>query len=376
MKKLLITMAAMSMALVACGGKSASSKTRDWSNEDKALMQEHLYGEILPYAKGMGKITVQYDDESQTLVFTGSKAISYDDLFEYLDIYEQSEDWHLVQALYQGLFSYEKVVSIEEQNRYVTISAGLQAEKEGSDEVFIMVASDPYEYEYPADYVAELLDYYYGSDVLPPEVTAERYLLNESGITCFGVAETIEADYVSSFSDLPFDVFSEDVRDDYGYRIVVAKDKSYSVTFKYAEDDHSLDIYFDGAYVTDWNDVELISNSLFTKYSEYGASYFLVPTVKNQGLFRINDNPDNSFYAAMDYPEFMNFTIDVIASSVEEFVNYLVAIENAGWNIDAEDEESYCYAIKDNHELEVEYDEDYEVLTLTIWMVPSAEEGE
>ena len=374
MKKLFITVAAMSMVLVGCGGKG-SAKKADWSNEDKALMQEYLHGEVLPYAKGMGEISVQYDDEDETLLFLGSKNISYDTLYDYLDVYDQSDDWHAVQSLYLGMYTFEKVVTVEEEIRYVTVSAGLYEDEKNDKEVFCMLASDPYVYEYPTEYVAGLVDYIFGSEILPPAIAAEKYLLNENGISCYGVANTIVTDYISSFAELAFDVFPEEIVDEFGYRIIVAKDKSYSVTFKYFEDDSSLDIYFDGAYVQAWTDVDLLATSIFTKYSEYGASYFLIPTVINTGLLRVKDNPDNEFFASMDYADFMSFTIDVINVELEVFTNYLTQLEGSQWNISVEDDEYYCFATKDNHEIEVEYDDDYKVITITVWLV-AAEESE
>ena len=138
-----------------------------------------------------------------------------------------------------------------------------------------------------------------------------------------------------------------------------------------------MDIYLDGPFQTQWTDVDTQLHSLFTKYADYGATYFLVPSFTSN-LYRVVDDPYNELWIYYDCPEYLDAVVTVFNVDENAITTYSSQLAGSGWELDSEDD--YIYATKTDgdltRELEVEFDGE-STLTITVYLVGlSAEEGE
>ena len=372
LKKLFVGVAAMSLVLVGCNKTDSP-----WSNADRALFNQYIHGEALPYFSGVGKLTVEYDDYEEVIRITSANTTNNEALVSYATKYSEAKGWRALETdLYQ--YAFEKMVKTKEGERYVAVSFAL-VDDEGyvvvDDGTLSLLAYDPYVYEFPTDYLDEAIEYYFGvTEISVPVVDSPRYYVNDVDVQCYDVDQDEVAAFETALGENGFNVFPSTLVDDYGYRIAVSVDSVYSVTFKYFEEDAVLDIYLDGPFQTQWTDVDTQLHSLFTKYAEYGATYFLVPSFTSN-LYRVVDDPSNELWIYYDCPEYLDAIVTVFNVDENAITTYSSQLAGSGWELDSE--EDYIYATKTDgdltRELEVEFDGE-STLTITVYLVGLSQE--
>ena len=155
--------------------------TRDWTNEEKALMEEHLHGIILPFFDVEG-IALDYDDTTEQFSIAGL-AIEDGQIAEYAELYDAAEGWNDVSNQYStwssapagSFYVFERFVQTEEGKRGISVQFfGHNGSSYSTSGPFYLYASDPFCYEFP-DLAAEYALYNVeGPNILEPE-TADLY---------------------------------------------------------------------------------------------------------------------------------------------------------------------------------------------------------
>ena len=374
--KSLLFAAAMSLVLVGC----KTAETPSWSKQDKDMFNEYIYGEVLPYFSNAGKLTVAYDDEEEAIAIISEKTTTSQKLESYLKKYSEKKGWEQLRTSQLYTYAFEKCVFADEGERYVCASIcltdedGYIADEEGYLSIY---AYDPYVYSFPTDYLNDAVAYYFGeTEVSVPAVSASRYSCDDVDVQCYDVDPEALNAFLAALPESGFDLFPETLVDDYGYRIAVSLDGVYSVTFKYFADDAVLDLYLDGPFQKQWTDVDLALTSLFTKYAEFGSTYFLVPSFDST-LYRVIDGPYNETYIYFEMYEYVEAIVSVFNVDSSCISTYSSQLGGSGWELDSEDD--YIYATKTigtlTRELEVEFD-GVDVMTITVYLIGLSGEGE
>lgn len=141
-------------ALVGCGGGEGGGGNKPkngWSDEEKALLNEHFYGveeEGLPYFACEELSTLTYNEDSNYLLATGGKPTT-----EYMQSYAVSlEDigFRNISGT-QGNYMYELGIDTEEGVRYAVVQYGFFNDEGSVDEnlgTFNYIIQDIYDYEW------------------------------------------------------------------------------------------------------------------------------------------------------------------------------------------------------------------------------------
>ena len=210
-KKILLPLLTL-LALCACDGTTITSsqstsndpqsslnssiEEKGWSNEEKALMQEHLYGVVLPYID-VGNATVEYDDVYDEVTIQGDATVNQEQLQAYKSLF-LTDGWYDTSSQYadqdgnplpDNIYVLQKVVEVEQQKRYLDVQFYAIADPEASEQEvvdegkLVLFAYDDRVYEFPSDYFKELTDIVQSEDLVPEykanayEVDAEHFIV-------------------------------------------------------------------------------------------------------------------------------------------------------------------------------------------------------
>ena len=222
----------------------------DWSAEAIALMKEHLYGVVLPYFY-LYEATVSYDAEYDVITLTTADSLDVGELEIYADVLDE-EGWDVTDISvangYPAGVAYRAslTVNTEEGDRhldalfYTVNDKGAPAT---SGRLYFEVG-DPYLYDFPEEFILDLISYYFDTEILPPEFEADFYEVSERNMAvyCYTDSLTALADYTAALKAAGWTVLDE--ADEDGYWTAVSPDGSYAISFKYDESYGDLDIYF------------------------------------------------------------------------------------------------------------------------------------
>ena len=261
----------------------APAKT-DWTDEEKQLMRDHLYGVVLPFIDLKGGVTVSYVEELDRVVLEGGK-LGEGKLDAIAAIFENDEDWkggdysEAQEAEEGSFYSYETKVLIDNSYfRYVDVDIyGLDEEHEfdayGS---FVLEAYDPYVYEFPAEFAADLVAEY-GSEVAFPWFNADyplpfHYIVSEeygAFVAYIGAEEDVALSlYKTILETAGFTISPE--KDEDGFYVAVSPDGVYDIDYKF--DTH------EGAFIV-YIMLHVFDEFPIVKMAEFLADYPILPIV-------------------------------------------------------------------------------------------------
>ncbi len=366
----LVGLSLLTVGMLAGCNKSSSSPT--WSKDDKTYFDEYLYGEVLPYASGFGKLTVAYDSDYNYVVVTGEKCSS-----KTLESYsEKFNDYEggLAEG-YDNVYLFEKAVETESGTRYVSVQFNSVDEEgyidDSGDGIFTILANDPYLYEFPTEFFEEQAGYYYSKDVAP-EVEADHYYVDSSNscVLCYFDSEEADGGYSDVLSAANWDV--KNYLDVYDYYIANSPDGLYCVSYLYSEVAGALAIYFENPKFDNYPSDAI--SSIFALYEEYGAVDFGVPapSIANPSYFEAYEDGWNALYAAFDMPEYLNGIVNAYGATEQDYSNYQDDLEAAEWTLVESDYSGYeAYKIVDyvKYSFEFDYDGGLGVLNINFYLV-------
>lgn len=205
-----------------------------WTEEEEAIMEETLHGQVIPYAQGAGLLSLS---ESGGIVRVNGSSISAENLVAYASLFTEAAGWvDQEESENPYEYSFEKCIPTAEGNRYVYVyfgsfdSAGNGVENGD----FFLASLDPYDYEFPT-FDFELAKVILGieSEVEVPALEADHYSFNETysaALVYSAEAADLEAAYAavlaqaSDFVDYGYD-------DSLGVSVVEEKTGAFSLIY-------------------------------------------------------------------------------------------------------------------------------------------------
>ena len=320
------------------GGGDQTGKT-DWTDAEKTTMRGALHGLVLPFVEMDVSVSVSQSSgsvkiESQENMASGFLA-SYKAKFD-ADPEWVGEDISSEYGVYPGnAFVYQRPVTENGKKYYVAVMfAGIQmnpGDREPTitkDGRFYLEAMDPYEYEYPAQFIGQWLNQEYGTVIVPPAFQAEFFSLEEEGILV-GYSETnIEASYKATLeSSSSFTVDAN--KDADGYYVAHPSDGSYVLLFKYDSDNKVMILKVEEN--KGWNTA--LINKFFTKYNQ---SPLGVPALEIDGAsYKFVEYDTNERYAAQQqyYAVGATYTISKTGLTAAPLVEYARKLREAGFAV-------------------------------------------
>lgn len=298
----------------------------NWTDEEAAIMADHLYGEVLPY-NGLEESVVGYNSSYDYVYIEGGE-IDADGIAAYANALTE-DGWGLYDNVGTS-YGFEKEVENEDGDaRMLDLYLGID---EGE---FLLEVNDPYYYEFPSDFAEEVAYYYFGSEEVVPAIDAWYYETDEDYlcIVCYGEFDTNDGGYSQILDGEGWDVQPE--LDDYGYYVAVSPDAYYQVSYLANKDAGMLFIYFEPLGF--WN-----NDIILAFFEAYGFNPFTVPAMNVDGAqYQFIEDDYNSIYAAYGYDSYINATMYVYGVDGNDLDDYLALLAEAGWMIGASGDNSY-----------------------------------
>ena len=262
--------------------QSTEPEATDWSDEFKAIMQAHLYGEVLPFFT-VKNLDIAYSRMYDTVFMEGGR-LGEGKLDEIAEVFFDDEGWEgddvSVDYGYDAgtIYSFLKAVDTPEGTRYINAFLyGYDSVNQDFDAYgnFRLEAYDPYFYAFPSG-AAELIASEYSTDSNPSELPAIEadyydYSLDYSAIICTLDSQLPDAGYSDILEDAGWDVggLVEDA-----YYTAVSPDGDYEVYYMYDSGAllifltyHFDELDFEGA----WDDdaLQLMAENLYGEELPY-----------------------------------------------------------------------------------------------------------
>ena len=252
-------------------GGSQETKT-DWTNEEKQAIQAFLHGEVIPFIPF--DVTFNFNAAHKTVSIESKANMPEGFLRTYLQaFYELDSGWEVqdvsadYNADYGSCYMAKKAVQENGQTRYVAVAffGGDYDEVThsmtcSSTGKFYLEATDPYVYEYPAEFIGEWLGQSFGTTIVPPDMHAEYYSLDNEGILIAYSETNLEDAYKRIL--LGTEQFNIDAnKDNLGFIVAHPTDGSYTMKFKYDASEKAMILTVEGP--KGWNNSAI--NAIFTK---------------------------------------------------------------------------------------------------------------
>ncbi len=141
---------------------------RDWTPEEKAIFADHLHGEVLPFFPVEGATPFYDASEDNIRIFDaqGNRlAVSGTDIPDYAALYSANNGWEDVSNQYSAFSSaptgsfwvFEKTVDTADGMRRLSVQFfGASGNSYSLSGEFYFFASDPFNYDFPAEAIAQV----------------------------------------------------------------------------------------------------------------------------------------------------------------------------------------------------------------------------
>lgn len=259
--KLILTVLSL-LALCACDGTGTSSltssnsssessnptsvdsssntpETEGWTEEQKKMMQDNLYGEVLPYFDA-GK-DAYIDFLYGRFTVNGQETIKFTDLASYAALYTEADGWYDSKDQYDNVTEYEycfqKQVTIDGGKkrfidvRFYVVGSLFEIAEEG---FFALYAYDNHDYEFPtAMFDANIKNYYPESKQHVPVFPADYYITHDSSamVLCVTSDQNAVESYKTILNNNQFTIQPE--MDQYQRYVAISPCNNFSVVFNY-----------------------------------------------------------------------------------------------------------------------------------------------
>ena len=326
---------------------------RDWTNEEKTLMEEHLHGIVLPFLDVEG-IALSFDETTEKFS-TGALTIEEGTIAAYAELFDESQGWNDVSYQYNAystapagsFYVFERFVQTEEGKRGISVQFyGNDGSSYTTAGPMYLFASDPFDYEFP-DLDAEYAQYNVDGAPIPAPNNPDLYYefapsSNNATYHDYGMDEYLNATiYIYGLDEDGFLAYAQQCISA-GWTIEEGTDPdTYVATFvnTLEKTQFTVDVYFTEDYValsfyymaeeipiTTWAGVVEAMNAILEEYALEPLP-FAVPAYEGQGfVYDVQDWIE-------DYGE-----IDILitgTTSADEAL-FGAVLEEAGWTVDLE----------------------------------------
>ncbi len=268
-----------------CGAEDPTYQV--WTDAQKQIFVEHLYGFELPCRKGL---SVEWDAENSCVVVYGATVTS-----ESFNAYVDSivaQGFSKQQGPYEDSYILLKELSFDNKLRTIDIDIFVNSG------ILYAICYDPFIYEWPSELIDELFDeYFYVAPTIEiPEIPAERYYVDTSYVDSKAIlaiyceSETnLEETCKAALIEKGFKVSS--VRDEDGFYKAYEDKQLVEVLYSYSSVDKALCFVIkpaDGwpAFVVDYYTDQLTGNSGTRVPAVTGAkSYEFIDVYDRYGYF-------------------------------------------------------------------------------------------
>lgn len=208
----------------------------EWSEEQKQVFKDHLYGYELPCVDGL---EVEWDADTSSVIVYGAAVDS-----ESFNVYVNSivaQGFSKVVGPYEDSYILLKDLEVEGKVRTIDIDIFINSG------VLFAVCYDPYIYEWPADYIDILFDEYFYTkpSIEVPAVNADRfyvdtsYMESDAVLTIYGDSKTnLEDSYKNALIEKGFTISLE--KDEDGFFVASESSEIVLVYFAYAEESQAF----------------------------------------------------------------------------------------------------------------------------------------
>lgn len=372
------------------GGNSGNSGSNNvsgsWSDAEKAIFTNNLYGIDVPYMSIEGATALTYDAENEYASKTApncTKSL----LQDYASLFDKSWTSYCVDDSESETYyiCYEKSVSTSAGTRYVDVlmyGGTYDDELEDYDVnydgsgTFIMQIYDPYYYEWPADFIDYVLEVFEITGTIPAYNGADYYELNTSwllfgymSVYCYKDDANAEATYDAALTSAGY--VNQGVDPDLGVPTYVNGD--ITIVASYDSDYKSLDISImlggsgggsgggEGVYETWPKDVVDDVLTLFGTTAK-------IPAFNDATEYEVDDEDlyDYGYIAIYCYTE-----------DEDSVTKYGAELLKAGFTFEGVDSYGYDVYVSEDEVIDVAiaYDDEYEDLDIYIELYDSTGGG-
>lgn len=398
MKKRLLLSILSILAMTSCTGSAinsfnSSSETsssvedlKDWTTEQKKMMSFYLYGVILPYLD-IGEAEFDYDTDDGSLLITGTKTLDQNALQAYSKLYKEEDDWENAQAAFENEYAFERKIQTDKGLRFLEVAFYLTNEESLlplDKGFFVLVAHDPYVYEFPKAMFEKGIKEYLllDSQVQVPSFKADYYLINSKRpeVMCFTSVDNAEDTYKTTLEQANFTILEQ--KDDYGSNIAISSDKKYAVCYQYNSSVGGLDIYLDR--IPELPSEKWPEEGLKEAFTKYKQDFFDVPKFTCDGATYLgHEDKDNWQYDFADFPDRIKYVIEVYNATEEAFNTYIsTTLTSASWVEDKSSEndaeyKAFTKAIERKvAKIEVKFDQESKLALINVYLVMAKEPNE
>lgn len=327
-------------------GEGGDETATDWTEEQKNLMKENLYGVVLPFISVPLVLRKETYTSVSQLTFYGNEAeIPAGTLNRYAELFTEEDGWiggdiSYTEGLSNGIiYSFNKAVTVDGAKRYVnaTFMGVSTAGSFSPTGRFVMYASDPFDYQYPQQFINSWLTEEFGTDCFPPEIQADYYVLADEGMLLCYSDNNLEESFKGLLKTAGFTVDTN--KDESGSYVAHPNDGSYVVLFKYDADIKALIIKVEA--VQGWN------ASLIKKfYQKYGQQPLSFPSLNIDGAsYKFEEDQTNQTYAANGYMQAVHatYTISKTGLTINPLSGYIKTLSASGYLISSVDDTQYYF---------------------------------
>ena len=258
---------------------SSPSVKTEWTNEEAAVMSDHLYGLVLPFVDMPVSVTYDQTTDAVSIFSVGNMEDGF--LSRYAELFDYDSGWEGGDMSYElGLYSgfayvFRKAVTYNNQTRYVLVyffggeyNVATEEFEYSRTGKFYLQASDPFMYTYPAEFIAGWLKTTFGADIVPPVLEADYYQLDSEGVLLAYSENNLEDTYKRALEATNNFVVSAE-RDLGGYYVAHPIDGSYQIRFKYDSDQKMMMI--EVSEYQGWNSSRI--TKFYEKYNQAPLSF-------------------------------------------------------------------------------------------------------
>ena len=323
--------------------------TRDWTNEEKALMEQHLHGIVLPFLDVEG-IALSFDETTEQFS-TGALTIEDGTIAAYAELFDESEGWNDVSYQYDtyetapagSFYVFERFVQTQEGKRGISVRFfGNDGTNYTTAGPMYLFANDPFDYEFP-DLAAEYAQYNVDGAPIPAPNIQDLYFefypnSNNAAYHSYGMDEYLNATiyiygldedgflaYVQQCISAGWIIEEGEEPDTYVAKLINEQDNTQFVADVYYSEDYvAISFYYLAAElpITSWPS-EMIAEA----FEEHEKALFDVPAFNGEGF-------EYEFYDNFSYGY---IGIYVSNADADDLVEYAAALTTAGWEVVEED---------------------------------------
>ena len=305
------------VALAGCANSNppTSENVYSWTEEEQALIDEHLYGIDIPCFRIEGNSDLYYDDEYDYLSITGAD-VEFEQLQEVSDLFVEAGFTLTSNFEQDTYFELSKEVEYEGKTRYIiamVYALDLVYDdffEEYYEELcpsgtFWLDIYDPFEYEWDAEGISYAVNELFNSPAVIPAFEADVYAFYyeylDFGfvyIQCFTEDENADDTYSETLKTAGYDSTYDE---EFGFFLAYDEGETIEIAFIYDADYGCLDIYIYDNVIEDDPDV---------------------------GGSTDEETPTDAYSIAVDYIEYLGGTEDYVYYDDEYGCYYfLVALE-------------------------------------------------